>query len=76
MARGRTSEYAKIPISIVFATSNRSNAKIKIKTIKNKNIDQLIDCNFNIPGIPKIAVIKKVGVGKAFHDIYKQKFGP
>jgi len=75
MARGRTSDYAKIPISIVFATSNRSNAKIKIKTIKNRNIDQLIDCNFNIPGIPKIAVIKEVGVGKAFHDIYKKQYG-
>ena len=75
MARGRTSEYAKLPISIVFATSKRSNAKIKIKTIKNKNIDQLIDCNFNIPGIPKIAVILEVGVGRAFHDIYKKKCG-
>ena len=75
MAKGRTSDYAKIPISIVFATSNRSNAKIKIKTIKNRNIDQLIDCNFNIPGIPKIAVIKEVGVGKAFHDIYKKQYG-
>jgi hypothetical protein len=75
MVRGRTSDYAKLPISIVFATSNRSNAKIKIKTIKNKNIDQLIDCNFNIPGIPKIAVILEVGVGRAFHDIYKKKYG-
>jgi hypothetical protein len=75
MSKGRTSEYAKLPISIVFATSNRSNAKIKIKTIKNRNIDQLIDCNFNIPGIPKIAVIKEVGVGKAFHDIYKKQYG-
>jgi hypothetical protein len=75
MSKGRTSEYAKLPISIVFTTSNRSNAKIKIKTIKNRNIDQLIDCNFNIPGIPKIAVIKEVGVGKAFHDIYKKQYG-
>ena len=75
MPRGRTSEYAKIPISIVFATSNRSNAKIKIKTIKNRNIDDLIACNYVIPGIPARAVIKKVGVGKAFHDIYKQKYG-
>ena len=75
MARGRTSEYAKIPISIVFATSNRSNAKIKIKTVKNRNIDEISESDFNIPGIPKIAVIKEVGVGKAFHDIYKQKYG-
>ena len=75
MVRGRTSEYAKLPISIVFATSKRSNAKIKIKTIKNRNIDQLLECNFDIPGIPKIAVIKEVGIGKAFHDIYKKKYG-
>ena len=75
MVRGRTSDYAKLPISIVFATSNRSNAKIKLKTIKNRNIDQLQECNFNIPGIPKIAVILEVGVGRAFHDIYKKKYG-
>ena len=75
MVRGRTSEYAKLPISIVFATSKRSNAKIKIKTIKNRNIDQLLECNFDIPGIPKIAVILEVGVGRAFHDIYKKKYG-
>ena len=75
MARGRTSDYAKIPISIVFATSNRSNAKIKIKTIKNRNIDDLIACDYIIPGIPAKAVIKEVGVGKIFHDRYKQKYG-
>ena len=75
MAKGRTSEYAKIPISIVFATSNRSNAKIKIKTIKNRNIDDLIACNYVIPGIPAKAIIKEVGVGKIFHDRYKQKYG-
>ena len=75
MVRGRTSEYAKLPISIVFATSKRSNAKIKIKTIKNRNIDQLLECNFDIPGIPKITVILEVGVGRAFHDIYRKKYG-
>ena len=71
----RDGNYSKAPIVIVFATSNRSNAKIKIKTVKNRNIDELLECDFNIPGIPKIAVIKKVGVGKAFHDIYKKKYG-
>ena len=75
MARGRTSDYAKIPISIVFATSNRSNAKIKIKTVKNRNIDDLIACDYIIPGIPAKAIIKEVGVGKIFHDRYKQKYG-
>ena len=75
MPRGRTSEYLKLPISIVFATSNRSNAQIKLKTIKNRTIDDLIACDYTIPGIPTKAVIKKVGVGKRFRDIYKQKYG-
>ena len=75
MPRGRTSEYLKLPISIVFYTSNRSNARLKMKTIKNRNIDNLIECEFNIPGIPAKAVIKEVGVGKIFHDRYKQKYG-
>lgn len=75
MGRGRTSEYVKVPISIVFATSNRSNAKIKMKTVRNRTIDDLIDCDYVIPGIPAKAIIKEVGVGKIFHDRYKQKYG-
>ena len=71
----RESSYPKLPISIVFATSKNSNAKIKIKTVSNRNIDEIIDMNYRLPGIPAKAVIKEVGVGKIFVDRYKKKYG-
>jgi len=71
----RESSYPKVPISIVFATSKNSNAKIKIKTVSNRNIDEIIDMNYRLPGIPAKAVIKEVGVGKIFVDRYKKKYG-
>ena len=70
----RESSYPKIPITIVFATSKNSNAKIKMKTIRNRTIDELIDCNYVIPGIPAKAVIKEVGMGNIFIERYKKKY--
>ena len=72
MADGK---YPKIPIVIVFTTSKNSNAKIKIKTVSNRNIDELIDLNYRIPGIPDKAIIKEVGMGKIFIERYKKKYG-
>ena len=66
--------YPKLPISIVFKNSDRANAKYKIKTISNKTIDDLIDVNFIIAGIPSKAVIKEVGMGKQFHNKYRKKY--
>ena len=42
----RDGTYPKIPIVIVFATSNRSNSKMKMKVVRNRNIDQLMECNY------------------------------
>jgi hypothetical protein len=75
MPRGRTSTYPKIPIVIAFATSNRSNAKHKVKVVRNRTIDDLIDCNYIIPGISAKAVIKEVGIGEIFIERYKKKYG-
>jgi len=72
MARGTT--YPKIPIVIAFATSNRSNAKTKVKVVRNRTIDDLIDCNYVIPGIPAKSVIKEVGIGEIFIERYKKKY--
>ena len=72
MARG--SSYPKVPIVIAFATSNRSNAKYKVKVVRNRNIDELIDLNYRIPGIPDIAVIKEVGMGEIFIERYRKKY--
>ena len=72
MADGR---YPKIPIVIVFATSKNSNAKIKMKSVSNRNIDELIDLNYRIPGIPEKAIIKEVGMGGIFIERWKKKYG-
>jgi hypothetical protein len=70
----RESSYPKIPIVIAFATSNRSNAKNKIKIVRNRSIDDLIDCNYIIPGIPAKSIIKEVGMGEIFIERYKKKY--
>lgn len=72
----RQSSYPNTPITIIFATSDRSNAKIKSKTIKNRTIDDLIDVNFVIPGIPEKAVIKDIAMGSSpeFLNVYFKKY--
>ncbi len=65
--------YAKdMSTVIVFKTSNRSNAKTKMKVI-NKNIDYVLSAK-KIPGIPAIAEWLEVGTGKSFINKYKQKY--
>ena len=65
--------YAKgMPTVVVFKTSNRSNAKTKMKVI-NKNIDYVLSAK-KIPGIPDIAEWLEVGVGNSFISKYKQKY--
>ena len=60
------------PVVVVFKTSNRSNAKTKMKVI-NKNIDYVLTSK-KLPGIPQIAEWLEVGVGRSFIDKYKQKY--
>ena len=54
------------PVVVTFKTSNRSNARIKQKVIRNKNVDEVLDVNTKIPGIPQNAIILEVGLGKSF----------
>jgi hypothetical protein len=61
-----------MPTVVVFKTSNRSNAKIKMKVI-NKNIDYVLSAK-KIPGIPDIAEWLEIGVGNSAIDKYKQKY--
>lgn len=70
----RDGNYSKAPIVIAFTTSNRSNAKYKVKVVRNRNIDELIDCNYIIPGIPAKSVIKEVGIGNIFIERFKKKY--
>ena len=64
--------HKNMPTVVVFSTSNRSNAKIKIKII-NKNIDYVLSAK-KIPGIPEISEWLEIGTGKSFIDKYKQKY--
>jgi len=67
--------YGKQPVVIVFKTSERSNAKTKMKIFKNKNIDEVLDENVSLPGVPDKAVIMDIGVGENFINQYKTKYG-
>ena len=72
MAREKSYIY---PTVLVFKTSNRSNAKTKMKTYKTKNVDEIIDAleEGKLPGIPKNAEILDIGIGRSFVESYKKK---
>jgi len=65
--------YGKQPVVLVFKTSNRSNAKTKIKVFKNENIDYILSAD-KLVGVPSKAEIVDIGVGKSFIERYKQKY--
>ena len=76
MAREKSYIY---PTVLVFKTSNRSNAKTKIKVYKTKNIDEVMDGLElgTLPGIPpKITdnEILELAVGSSFIEKYKEKY--
>jgi len=64
--------YGKNKVVMVFKTSNRSNAKTKIKVF-NKNIDYILSAK-KLPGVPEKAEILELGVGNSFISKYKQKY--
>lgn len=58
--------YPKIPVVVTFKTSNRSNAKTKKKVFNNRSIDDILDPDTKLPGIPNNAIIEHIGVGSNF----------
>lgn len=65
--------YNKQPVVMVFKTSNRSNAKTKMKVWKNENIDYILTAP-KLPGIPDKAEILELGVGESFIKKYQSKY--
>ena len=65
--------YGKQPVVLVFKTSNRSNAKTKIKVFKNENIDYILTAD-KLVGVPSTAEILDIGVGISSVERYKQKY--
>ena len=68
----REKAYPNSPVVMVFRTSNRSNAKVKMKVWKNKNIDQVQE--EKLAGVPKNAEILELAVGIKFIEKYKSKY--
>jgi len=65
----------KLTIGMVFKTSNRTNAKVKIKTWTSKNLDDILDSTKKLSGTPDDEnLILEVGVGKGFENRMKQKY--
>ena len=65
--------YQKQVVVMVLKSSNRSNAKTKIKVWRNTNIDY-INSDAKIPGIDKNAIIMELAVGENFIEKYKEKY--
>ena len=73
MAREKSYIY---PTVLVFKTSNRSNAKTKMKVYKTKNVDEVIDGleEGKLPGVPKKAKVLELGLGENIVKKYKQQY--
>lgn len=70
----RSKSYVDDPVVVVFKTSNRSNAQTKIKIFNNRNVDEVIDPKYKLPGIPEAAVWLEVGVGEVFIKKWISKY--
>ena len=65
--------YPKSTVTVVFKTSNRSNAKTKIKTFRNKSIDDILSAK-RIIGIPETSIILELGIGKELEYQYRKRY--
>ena len=64
--------YSKAPTVMVFKSSERSNAKVKMK-IFNKNVD-FVNMAKKLPGVPNNAVVLELGVGESFIAMWKKQY--
>ena len=65
--------YHKDLVTVIFKTSERKNAKTKIKTFRNKSIDDILNAK-RIVGIPDTAVILEMGMGVRLEEQYRKKY--
>ena len=65
--------YHKSTVTVVFKTSNRSNAKTKIKTFRNKSIDDILSAK-RIIGIPETSIILELGIGTELEFQYRKRY--
>jgi hypothetical protein len=60
-------------VVMVFKTSDRSNAKTKMKVWSHENIDYIISAP-SLPGIPDTAVVLETAIGEGFIEFFKSKY--
>jgi hypothetical protein len=60
-------------VVMVFKTSDRSNAKTKMKVWSHENIDYIISTP-SLPGIPDTAVVLETAIGEEFIEFFKSKY--
>jgi hypothetical protein len=65
--------YHKSIVTVIFKTSNRANAKTKIKTFRNKSIDDILSAK-RIIGIPDTSIILELGMGKELEYQYRKRY--
>lgn len=58
----KSKSYGKLPVVMVFKSSNRSNAVTKMKIWNNENIDYINSAK-KLPGVPDASIILELGVG-------------
>lgn len=66
----------KTAVSVLFKTSSRANAKLRMKTFRNKNIDDILDPDKRLLGIPAGAEIVKIAMGKKSIQDFKDILNP
>ena len=69
----KNKSYNNKTIVMVFKSSNRKNAKLKLKTWQNESIDYILSAN-KLPGVPDTAEILELGVGESLIKKYKLKY--
>ena len=62
------------PLVVVWKTSERSNAKYKLKAFKGYHIDYFLKTDSKLPGLPEDAIILEIGLGKSFVNKWKEKY--
>ena len=65
--------YGNHPVVMVFKSSDRSNAKTKMKVWHNENIDHIATAK-KLPGVPDTSILLELGVGRSFVDLWKSKY--
>jgi hypothetical protein len=62
------------PVVVVYKTSNRKNAKLKLEVYHNVRVDDILDTNKRKPIIPYESEILEIGIGRGFEETYKKKY--